>query len=679
MLRIIFSTLCLMAMLGAQALTLRCEPGKLQSLLAGKTVTELTLTGRMDARDFRTIADKLRNIQKLDLSAAVIVAYSSDSPLFANLNQFNAGEVPTMSLAQLSQLTTVALPGVATSIGEGAMAACTSLKNVTLPLELTHLGSYALAGCTALTTIALPHSLKTIGEGAFTGCSALSSVTLAPAHQPTTGTTPTFERPCIISHIGARAFAGCSNLKTVNLGFLVEHIGDAAFAGTHLAQADLSAMTRLTHVGNWAYAQTPITSASLPNSVAELGWGAFVLNTSLTHVGLPSALNSLPPLAVAGDNKLTEVDLSKTAIDSIGDYALYNLNKVNKVVIPSTTRYVGTRAMAGMTGLQQITTHAETVPELGEDVWLNVDQPSVTLTAPASSVSNYRNAEQWREFDVQSSALLGDVNGDGLVDIADLNATINYMLGRTGSVFIFDAGDIDQSGHIDIADVNGIINIMLGMYLGMPSTTTPNTGDMLVIDNFTINTGERHTIDVRLDNSNDYTALQCVIHLPQGLKPVGDVTVGGRASHHRVASLVSGNEVRIILYALPNCDIEGEKEQPVLRLTVTADDDLDNVANITVDHVTLVTADEEIYYAPSSTAQVSKATGVAQANQASDRVYAASGTLHIVASQTGQAQVVAMNGTTRTLQVAAGSNSYHNIDPGYYVVRLNGQSYKVKL
>ena len=676
--RFILSTIVLLATFAVHAVEIHCQPGKLSTLIAGQNITELKLTGQMDARDFKTITTQLQAITKLDLTLATIVAYSGNKPLFANLTSYRANEVPTMSLAQLQHLATLSLPGTVTSIGEGAMAACTSLTSVTLPVSLTHLGNYALAGCTSLQSIALPMSLERIGEGAFTGCTSLNSVTMSTL-QPTIIDNSPIERPAMLREIGARAFAGCGNLKNVSLGFLIQSIGEAAFAGTQLSQADLSGMIHLAHIGDWAYAQARLTSVHIPSTVTSLGWGAFVLNPQLSHVVLSKSLGSLPPLTLAANNQITEVDLSSTSIDSIGAYTLYNLNRVTHLVIPESTQYVGTRAMAGMTGLQQITSHADDVPELGEDVWQGVDQPAVTLKVPASSVEYYRNAEQWREFDVQSGGLLGDVNGDGLVDIADVNAIINYMLGNTVGMFIFDNADIDQSGNIDIADTNGVINLMLGRFMSMPVVVTPNTGDILAIDNFAIATGEHHTIDVRLDNSHLYTALQCVIHLPDGLQMIdGTLTVGDRASHHTIASLLSDNEVRIALYSLPNDDIE-QSGEAVLRLTVVADESLATLSDITIDHVVMVTADGDAYYAPTSRAQVSKTSGVAQIDQNNDRVYAANGTLHIVAGQPGQAQVVAINGSTRTLHVDSGDNSYHNIAPGIYIVRLNGCSYKVKI
>lgn len=57
------------------------------------------------------------------------------------------------------------------------------------------------------------------------------------------------------------------------------------------------------------------------------------------------------------------------------------------------------------------------------------------------------------------NTVAGDVNGDGKVDIADVNAIINMMLGKATQTL---AGDVTGDGNVDIADVNAAINIMLG-------------------------------------------------------------------------------------------------------------------------------------------------------------------------------------------------------------------------
>jgi len=64
---------------------------------------------------------------------------------------------------------------------------------------------------------------------------------------------------------------------------------------------------------------------------------------------------------------------------------------------------------------------------------------------------------------VTLNSLTGDVNADGVVDIADVNILINIMLGKDaaenyGSRAFVTAGDTN----VDISDVNTVINIMLG-------------------------------------------------------------------------------------------------------------------------------------------------------------------------------------------------------------------------
>ncbi len=56
-------------------------------------------------------------------------------------------------------------------------------------------------------------------------------------------------------------------------------------------------------------------------------------------------------------------------------------------------------------------------------------------------------------------AVLGDINGDGIVDITDVNMVINMVLGKLDKT---SAADVDSSGDFDITDVNSVINIMLG-------------------------------------------------------------------------------------------------------------------------------------------------------------------------------------------------------------------------
>ena len=54
--------------------------------------------------------------------------------------------------------------------------------------------------------------------------------------------------------------------------------------------------------------------------------------------------------------------------------------------------------------------------------------------------------------------LKGDVNGDGEITVADVNAIINIIINNTGNM----KGDVNGDGEITVADINTVIGIILG-------------------------------------------------------------------------------------------------------------------------------------------------------------------------------------------------------------------------
>ena len=58
----------------------------------------------------------------------------------------------------------------------------------------------------------------------------------------------------------------------------------------------------------------------------------------------------------------------------------------------------------------------------------------------------------------KQNTLKGDVNGDGEVNIADINAVIDMILSGSSNM----NGDVNGDAEINIADINAIIDIILG-------------------------------------------------------------------------------------------------------------------------------------------------------------------------------------------------------------------------
>ena len=80
----------------------------------------------------------------------------------------------------------------------------------------------------------------------------------------------------------------------------------------------------------------------------------------------------------------------------------------------------------------------------------------VTVSVIGSSVTGEATVH------VNSCAVLGDVNCDGHVDMADVVSTVNFILGLDPSPFDASCADYNGDGQVDILDVILIIQIILG-------------------------------------------------------------------------------------------------------------------------------------------------------------------------------------------------------------------------
>ncbi len=412
---IVFATLvALMGLFASAQATIDCQPGQLSSLVEDCSITQLQVSGHVDARDFRFIADSLRHLTVLDLSNATIDAFSGKA-LFANVESYPADEVPCLSLASMLELTNFVLPSNATRLGDGCFSGCTQLKYVELVDNLTHIGDYAFSGCAQLEHLAVPNSLTHIGDGAFSNCQSLVSIELMPILP---GKNDTSVMPSTL-HIGYRAFANCPNLKYVLPGKPLASLGAESLAATGLEELDLSSQASLTSLPDWVLSESSLTQLTLPSSLQSIGDGALMDDEGITTLTLPANVN-----------------------------------------------YIGSHAMAYMTGLKQLDSEPTEVPALGDSVWYGVEQSKVKLNVNPSSLNDYRAAAQWCNF-MTIEIQRGDVNADGTVDIADINILINIMLERDDADNYDGRAELTGDGTIDIADINAVINIMLQKRLAM--------------------------------------------------------------------------------------------------------------------------------------------------------------------------------------------------------------------
>ena len=613
--------------------------GGLSEMVKDLNITSLTVSGSMDASDFYFISDNLHKLTTLDLSAVTVVACHTTKSHYWK-HDFDAAMLPVGALAGL-KVTTVKLPQGITVIDKAAMADCDHMTSLTLPVSLVAIGDYAFVGCEALKWVTLPASVQTVGRGAFMRCKALTSFTVATSSQ--------------LKSLDATALLDCPSLTTVNFGPAVQSVGERALAGTGIQQLDLSQNTHLTTMGDWAMVKTPVAQAKLPDGLAELGHGVFLYDTNLSSIELGGNLENINDYLLAGTG--LSGDFILEGISRIGDYALYNVSQLSVVELPAILTWMGNYAMAGMTGMTALTSKAAQVPDLGENVWAGVNQQAIPLTVPKSSINDYKAAEQWKEFLFEATWIKGDVNGDGEVNIADVNALTDIILGKRADDETMLRADVNEDGEVNIADINALINIILNGNKLMSGQV--DTDNLLRLDDVAIRPGEERTVSIKLDHAQDFSALQCDIILPQGLKD-DESNIGNS---------------RIVTYSKTKAPFDDEK---VLEVTVRADAALASDGVITLTHVVLADDNNVGWHAADFSSRVSNSSGVEDLQANVDRVWTQDRNLLIETRSEGSAMVSSINGVTRTVHVELGVNRIA-MEPGFYVVVLNDKSYKIAI
>lgn len=87
----------------------------------------------------------------------------------------------------------------------------------------------------------------------------------------------------------------------------------------------------------------------------------------------------------------------------------------------------------------------------------NVDVSSIVLKDVL--LSDSRGAI--RDVTVESAISLGDVNGDGMVNVTDIIGIVNYILNTPSASFVVDAADVNEDGIINVTDIIAIVNSIL--------------------------------------------------------------------------------------------------------------------------------------------------------------------------------------------------------------------------
>ena len=184
----------------------------------------------------------------------------------------------------------------------------------------------------------------------------------------------------------------------------------------------------------------------------------------------------------------------------------------------------------------------------------------------------------------------GDANGDGSVNVFDVTAIVNYILGSPSGTFVSKAADVNNDGNVNVFDVTKVVNIILGVNAGakMRGVIDMNEGRAIIAS-----TSEKN-MDIVVNDAERYVAMQFDVLLPEN-STLQNVALNNTAGHALAYRQVETNRYRVIAYSTQNSTFEPTEEALVsLSFSDGNEAEIENAQFITANghSIFMVVADE---------------------------------------------------------------------------------------
>lgn len=357
-----------------------------------KDVDEITEGGivfEIKISDDMAVVKGITNLSTTNVVIPATVTY--------NKKAYQVKEIVHDAFANNNIITSISLGNVET-IGNHAFYKCLNLSEIKNGFpKVVSIGDAAFCN-TKLTDVTIPGNVKEMGPMAFYGCNSLERVTVK------------------AENISERAFAKCVNLNALELDN-VKTIGNSAFDNCSKLTT-LSLPTSLKQIGEYAFDNVfgmgdiievkATTAGAFPeikaNTFDDNAYQNAELHTSVSSSALPEAwenFKNVEPLAESLSSKCQTPEIA------------FSYNTLSF-----------TCATSGATIVYSIKAKddtSNTAYDPNKDVTINKEYV-VTAYAKKSGMQSSDIAE------LTIKAVLGDVDGDGKVDVSDYIGVANIIL-----------------------------------------------------------------------------------------------------------------------------------------------------------------------------------------------------------------------------------------------------------
>lgn len=403
------------------------------------TITNLSLTGNLNAVDFAFVRDKIKHLSILDLSGVNIVAYSGTGGTFqGEYIDYAADELPHYAfynpvlLSYKPSLNSVILPTSITSIGYLAFYYCWNITSIQIPVSVKKIPDYTFYGCYSLGNITVPSSNSRY--------SSVSGVLFNKA-QDTLLVCPNakggaYVIPSTVKHVAHSAFENCFNLSLVSLPTSLISTGTYAFANCSGISNNLNIPENVTTLGDGSfYGCYNLTGiVTIPESLVNIGSFCFMESNGIsafeanannprfsTHDNMLYSKN-LDTLFICPPSKTGAVTILNT-VKLIGSYAFYNCTNLSgDIHIPQHVDYIGYYAFLGCLNIDNYTTHSNNDYFIAENGVLYSKNQDRLLVCPPKKSGIFILPDNLESIDPAAFNNCKDIIGD-----IHFPASFNYL------------------------------------------------------------------------------------------------------------------------------------------------------------------------------------------------------------------------------------------------------------
>ena len=158
-----------------------------------------------------------------------------------------------------------------------------------------------------------------------------------------------------------------------------------------------------------------------------------------------------------------------------------------------------------------------------------------------ASVKIYKGYGDYAKDDMIS----GDANGDKIVDIVDVTATVNYILGNPSENFNRRAADVNGDKTVDVVDVVAIVNIIL-----RNGAAGAKSRNLEALSNALMMMGDKDGMSVLVEAADKFAALQFDVVTDNATL---QKAILNSSSEHQIGfAKVADNRYRVVAFSMNN-------------------------------------------------------------------------------------------------------------------------------